>query len=274
MNKMNWDDLMQLKGQIINLFEDFLESNGIRPEMVPNEEREEAIRDGADPDGCAIIYGGDYDVIVGCIEATAMEQGMDVCQREKIPISISAGMFERLRRDIMAGFESILNKIDESKMNKETDAKFRSALKTFCKEDLQQSHVEQIFQRWEILEPPRTKEYWTRFAEGLTFQEGRDLMFVLERPYTIEDIEEVLEYHPFGETESGQWMMLQLTSLPQEEKDAYLDAVIGAYQENEDASKSYWENLTEAMEYATEIHRFKEKTEKTEPLAANDEPKR
>ena len=44
-------------GQIIDIFEDFLEEKGIR---IDNEDKQMAIEDGEDPKTLAIIYGEDY----------------------------------------------------------------------------------------------------------------------------------------------------------------------------------------------------------------------
>lgn len=49
-------DRSELFGCLIDIFEDFLESKGIKPENIPNDEREE--------EECeAIIYGSDYDLL-------------------------------------------------------------------------------------------------------------------------------------------------------------------------------------------------------------------
>ena len=44
-------------GQVIDIFEDFLEEHGVR---LDNPEKTDAVADGQDPDGLAIIYGTDY----------------------------------------------------------------------------------------------------------------------------------------------------------------------------------------------------------------------
>lgn len=47
-------------GQIIDIFEDFLDAKGVQ---IANTDRDEDIADGEDPEGLAIIYGEDYDII-------------------------------------------------------------------------------------------------------------------------------------------------------------------------------------------------------------------
>lgn len=49
--------IMQLNCNIIEAFEDFLDSKGV---IVPNDEKQEAIKDGSDPETIGNIYGTDY----------------------------------------------------------------------------------------------------------------------------------------------------------------------------------------------------------------------
>lgn len=51
MKRIGKNDKAEFLGQIIDIFEDFLEEHGV---MFPNEERAQ------DPDNAAIIYGTDY----------------------------------------------------------------------------------------------------------------------------------------------------------------------------------------------------------------------
>ena len=50
-------DMPEVIGQIIDTFEDFLEEKGVK---IPNEEKQEAISQGEDPESIAILYGSDY----------------------------------------------------------------------------------------------------------------------------------------------------------------------------------------------------------------------
>lgn len=62
---MNYNDLRNLIGCIVDIFEDFLTEKGI---MIPNPEREED--ENLDPETAAIIFGSDYDWIADRIEHT------------------------------------------------------------------------------------------------------------------------------------------------------------------------------------------------------------
>lgn len=62
-------DLPELVGQIIDIFEDFLEEKGVN---IENVEKEEAVMDGEDPDGICILYGTDYGRLQSAIEETLM----------------------------------------------------------------------------------------------------------------------------------------------------------------------------------------------------------
>lgn len=57
MKRIGKNEKAEFFGQIIDVFEDFLEARGI---MLNNPERDYAIEDGADPEEVAIIYGSDY----------------------------------------------------------------------------------------------------------------------------------------------------------------------------------------------------------------------
>lgn len=57
------EDVPELIGQFIDLFEDFLDEKGI---VIPNEERDENIE--LDAENSANIYGSDYDILPNGIE--------------------------------------------------------------------------------------------------------------------------------------------------------------------------------------------------------------
>lgn len=61
------EDLPEFVGQIIDIFEDFLDDRNI---VLQNDEREDAIDDGAEPDSVAIIYGSDYGELQTALEDT------------------------------------------------------------------------------------------------------------------------------------------------------------------------------------------------------------
>ena len=66
-SKISREDLGELVGQIIDIFEDFLEEKGIN---VENPEKAEAVSDGEDPESICILYGTDYGTLQSAIEAT------------------------------------------------------------------------------------------------------------------------------------------------------------------------------------------------------------
>lgn len=57
------NDKPQFFGVLLDATEDFLESIGIEAKDIPSEDRNQAIEDGEDPEGLAIIYGEDYDLL-------------------------------------------------------------------------------------------------------------------------------------------------------------------------------------------------------------------
>ncbi len=61
MTKLNLDSKSEFVGQIVDLFEDYLDANNIR---LKNTDREDAIAEGdIEPEEAAIIYGDHYDII-------------------------------------------------------------------------------------------------------------------------------------------------------------------------------------------------------------------
>lgn len=70
---INADEKTEFIGQIIDLFEDFLEERGI---SLNNEEKDELSAAGEDPEQTAIIYGSDYDQLQAGIEALLENWGL------------------------------------------------------------------------------------------------------------------------------------------------------------------------------------------------------
>lgn len=60
------EDLPEFVGQMIDIFEDFLEEKGVD---IPNPEKEDAEALGEDPDGMCRIYGTDYGTLQTQIES-------------------------------------------------------------------------------------------------------------------------------------------------------------------------------------------------------------
>lgn len=73
---------MELVGILADTVEDWLESKGITAEDIPCEDRDQAIEDGEDPEGLAIIYGEDYDELTGQFERTLINFGL-IMKEEK-----------------------------------------------------------------------------------------------------------------------------------------------------------------------------------------------
>jgi hypothetical protein len=73
MKKISCEDRPEFIGQIIDIFEDFLEEKGM---LIESPEKEEAIAEGEDPEGLAIIYGTDYDCLQEGIEEVLLRWGL------------------------------------------------------------------------------------------------------------------------------------------------------------------------------------------------------
>lgn len=65
--KVKNEDLPELVGELIEIFEDFLAERGIE---IENPEKQEAIADGEDPESICILYGTDYGEIQSLVEET------------------------------------------------------------------------------------------------------------------------------------------------------------------------------------------------------------
>lgn len=89
MNIFNKDNLPEFKGQIVDIFEDFLCDNSY---TFKNEEREAAISDGEyeDPDEAAIIWSDDYDAIADTVESVIRSNGAEHISEAEIKIIMNA----------------------------------------------------------------------------------------------------------------------------------------------------------------------------------------
>ena len=67
------EDLPEFIGQILDIFEDYLEEKGI---SVSNQDRDEAIADGEDPEGLCILYGTEYGNLQSSIEDLLINWGV------------------------------------------------------------------------------------------------------------------------------------------------------------------------------------------------------
>ena len=67
--QLRTDEVAQFTGEIIEIFEDFLERKQI---VIVNDEKDEAITDGEDPACIGNIYGTDYGELQSDIEETLL----------------------------------------------------------------------------------------------------------------------------------------------------------------------------------------------------------
>ncbi len=65
--KVKSENLPELVGQLIDIFEDFLAEKGVE---IENPEKAEVVADGEDPESICILYGTDYGVLQSAIEET------------------------------------------------------------------------------------------------------------------------------------------------------------------------------------------------------------
>ena len=69
------EDMIEIVGSIIDVFEDFLESKGVKIENKERKEyRDTKKKDDEDLSGLAIIFGSDYDFLEGEIEKILEKQ--------------------------------------------------------------------------------------------------------------------------------------------------------------------------------------------------------
>lgn len=89
MNIFNKDNIPEFKGQIVDIFEDFLCDNNY---TLKNEEREAAIADDEyeDPEEAAIIWGDDYDTIADTVESVISGNDKEHISEAEIKIIMSA----------------------------------------------------------------------------------------------------------------------------------------------------------------------------------------
>ena len=72
-SKVRREDKPEFFGQIIDIFEDFLEAKGVD---IENPEKKEAVEDGEDPDSICILYGTDYGDLENAVESTMFNWGL------------------------------------------------------------------------------------------------------------------------------------------------------------------------------------------------------
>lgn len=111
----NTNDRAEFKGQIVDIFEDYLDDNGYK---LNNAERDQAIEDGDydDPDEAANIYGDDYDAIGDEVEFMLDNNGVIIAKANIIPI--------------ISAFENLCNRSSISVSNEEHDALLQKVTET------------------------------------------------------------------------------------------------------------------------------------------------
>ena len=67
---------LEMLGIFADIVEDWLESKGIAAEDIHCDDREQAIADGEDPEGLALIYGEDYSKLTGQFEEMLINYGL------------------------------------------------------------------------------------------------------------------------------------------------------------------------------------------------------
>ena len=75
---MDHETRLEMLCEIIEEFEDFLEEKGI---TIENEDKQQAIADGEDPESISTIYGGDYGRLECAIEDILI--AYDLLEEEK-----------------------------------------------------------------------------------------------------------------------------------------------------------------------------------------------
>lgn len=73
-NVLTMESMPEFIGQIVDIFEDYCTEKEI---ILENSDRNQAIKDGEDPENLAIIYGDSYDVIGDAIRRTLSEHTAD-----------------------------------------------------------------------------------------------------------------------------------------------------------------------------------------------------
>lgn len=111
----NTNDRAEFKGQIVDIFEDYLDGNGYK---LNNTERDQAIEDGDydDPDEAANIWGDDYDAIGDEVEFMLDNNGIIIAKANIIPI--------------VSAFENLCNRSNISVSNEEHDALLQKVIET------------------------------------------------------------------------------------------------------------------------------------------------
>lgn len=105
---LNTETLPEFKGQIVDIFEDYFEELKID---IPCSDKIEAVNDGEDPDGLAIIYGEDYDTIADTIDSYISAKKSD-----NMPIKFDAQEMRAISGNIVDNASTLLQKITNTEV--------------------------------------------------------------------------------------------------------------------------------------------------------------
>lgn len=117
---MNQDDHAEFRGQVVDILEDALAD---KEATIENEDREEAINEGEDPEGLAIIYGCDYDIIGDEVDRLIKEGALDT---EAPQLT-----FDEVADRIMESYDEVCEKAEfpgDQEMTDEDKASIREML--------------------------------------------------------------------------------------------------------------------------------------------------
>lgn len=67
---------LELLGSLADIVEDWLERKGLTADDIHCDDKDEAIKQGEDPEGLAMIYGEDYSKLTGQFEETLINYGL------------------------------------------------------------------------------------------------------------------------------------------------------------------------------------------------------
>lgn len=99
--KLDQNSLAEFKGQIVDVFEDYLCEHNI---VLVNTDRTNAIADGeVDEEDAAVIYGDQYDIIGDIIEEIVNDY--DLLDTKTVMLD---GQFENISEDLMVAFGELL----------------------------------------------------------------------------------------------------------------------------------------------------------------------
>lgn len=173
---MTWDKMMNLKGNVVTIFESFLDNQKV---FIPNEDRDRGCGPAAcyaewaernAVSGCAILYAEDYDEIVAPIEAACFDKDETLLFNKEADIFFSVEEVADILEDIWNGFLSVLEKSPD---------KERILAIPDVKKNLLEDVRGLIYGAGVV--PKKDREFWERFVMALPEQERHELGCVLTK---------------------------------------------------------------------------------------------